>query len=74
MPYALFDRERRIGGVFPTEADAWKQALAAGLINDIPVADEAGGQVLPAGYRLRQVASEQECEPRPDWKLPREIS
>ena len=74
MPYALFDRERRIGGMFASEADAWKRALAEGLIDDIPVAGESGGQVLPAGYHVRQLASEQECDPRPDWKLPREIS
>jgi hypothetical protein len=74
MPYALFDRERRIGGIFPSEAEVWKQALQAGLIDDIPVADEAPGQVLPAGYHVRHVPSEQECEPQADWKLPRELS
>ena len=52
----------------------WKQALKSGLITDIPVADENGGQVLPAGYHLEKVSTEQECEPLPDWKLPREIS
>ena len=74
MPYALFDRERQVGAAFATEADVWKQALAAGLIHDIPVADQAGGQVLPAGYHVRQVPAEQEFDAKPDWKLPREIS
>jgi hypothetical protein len=74
MPYALFDRDRQIGGTFPCEADAWKQALADGLIGDVPVADEEGGQVLPAGYHVREVPSEQNFDPRPGWKLPREIT
>lgn len=74
MPYALFDRERRIGKALASEAEVWKQALEAGLIDDIPVADEAGGQVLPAGYHVRQVPPEQECNPRPDWMLPRELT
>ena len=74
MPYALFDRERQIGEAFPTEADVWKQALKSGLIGDIPVADQAGGQVLPAGYHVEQVSTEQECNPLPEWRLPREIS
>ena len=55
MPYALFDRDRQVGASLPTEAEVWKQALAAGLISDVPVADEAGGQVLPAGYHVQQV-------------------
>jgi hypothetical protein len=72
MPYALFDRDRRIGMTLPSEADVWKQALEAGLVDDIPVADEAPGQVLPAGYHIRQVAAEEVCDPLPGWKLPRE--
>jgi len=52
----------------------WKHALEAGLIEDIPVAGESGGQVLPAGYHVEQVPSGQAYEPRPDWKLPRKIS
>ena len=74
MPYALFDRERQIGAAFPTEGDVWKQALRSGLIHDIPVADEAGGQVLPAGYHVEKISAEQECDPLPEWRLPREIS
>jgi len=69
MPYALFDHERQIGAAFPTEAEVWKHALASGLIGDIPVADEAGGQVLPAGYHVEKISSEQERDP-----LPREVS
>lgn len=38
--YALFNKEKQIGG----------------LVKDVPVADEEGGQLLPAGYRVRQVA------------------
>ena len=73
MPYALFDGDRQIGPDLPTETDVWKQALQAGLISDIPVADEAGGQVLPAGYHVKEIR-EQSCAPDPAWKLPDEIS
>lgn len=74
MPYALFDRDRQVGAALPTEAEVWKQALASGLIDDVPVADEAPGQVLPAGYHVRKIAPEQEFEARPGWRLPRGIS
>lgn len=73
MPYALFDRDRLIGHVLPTEAEVWKQALASGLISDIPVADEAGGQVLPIGYHVKEI-KEECCAPNPAWQLPDEIS
>ena len=73
MPYALFDGDRQIGPDLPTEAEVWKQALQAGRISDIPVADEAGGQVLPAGYHVKEIR-EQSCAPDPAWKLPDEIS
>ena len=63
MPYALFDRDRQIGEPMPTEAQAWKQALASGLISDVPVADEAGGQILPNGYHVAKV--EEELDPQP---------
>ncbi len=56
MPYALFDRDRQIGAAQPTEQDVWKAALEAGLIADVPVADEAGGQILPAGYHVKEVS------------------
>jgi hypothetical protein len=70
--YALFEGDRQIGSPFPTEKEVWEAALIEGLVTDVPVADEAGGQVLPKGYRVVQV--EDEFDPRPDWKLPREIS
>ncbi|WP_245310696.1 hypothetical protein [Bradyrhizobium valentinum] len=73
MPYALFNRDRQIGPGLPTEADVWKQALDSRLISDIPVADEAGGQVLPAHYHVKEIREER-CAPDPDWKLPDEIS
>jgi hypothetical protein len=56
MPYALFDCDRQVGDPCPTEIEVWMQALEAGLISDIPVADEAGGQVLPPGYCVKEVA------------------
>lgn len=55
MPYALFDRERQIGDAFATEEAVWKHATEAGLVDDIPVADEAGGQVLPVGYHVKEI-------------------
>jgi hypothetical protein len=56
MSYALFDgNDRRIGEVFPTEKDVWMRAITTGLVSDVPVADEAGGQVLPLGYHVKQV-------------------
>jgi hypothetical protein len=73
VPYALFDGDRQIGPDLPTEAAVWKQALDSGLIADIPVADEAGGQVLPAGYHVKEIRQES-CAPDPAWKLPDEIS
>jgi hypothetical protein len=72
MPYALFDNNKRVGDPMPTELEAWKQALEAGLISDLPVADEEGGQVLPTGFRVRQI--DEAFDPKPDWRLPREIS
>ena len=55
MPYALFDCERQIGDAFATEQAVWKQAVEAGLVDDIPVADEADGQVLPVGYHVKEI-------------------
>lgn len=79
MPYALFDCDRQIDNAFPTEKQAWEHALISGLIFDVPVADEAPGQVLPAGYHMKQIPPdsqvlEQVFEPAPEWKLPNEIS
>jgi hypothetical protein len=72
MPYALFDCGKRIGPRAPTELQVWRQALRSGLVSDIPVADEQGGQVLPRGFHVELVA--EDFEPRPEWNLPREIS
>jgi hypothetical protein len=55
MPYALFDGERQIGEAFATEEAVWKRALEVGLVDDIPVADETGGQVLPVGYHVKEI-------------------
>jgi hypothetical protein len=56
MPYALFDGdERRIGEVLPTQKDVWMRAIATGLVSDVPVADEEGGQVLPIGHHVKKV-------------------
>jgi len=73
VPYALFDCDNQVGESLPTEADVWKQALEAGLISDLPVADEAGGQVLPVGYHVKEIREER-CKPDPRWRLPDEIS
>jgi hypothetical protein len=74
VPYALFNRHTLIGKVLPTEAEVWKQALESGLISDIPVADEAGGQVLPVGYHVKEIKQAEHCAPKPAWQLPDEIS
>jgi hypothetical protein len=68
MPYALFDRDERVGEPMPTELEVWKRALEAGLISDIPVADEEGGQVLPPGLHVKKI--DEAFDPRPDWKVP----
>lgn len=52
--YALFDGNRQIGQPFPTEMEVWENAVKEGLVKDIPVADEAGDQVLPKGYRAEK--------------------
>jgi hypothetical protein len=70
--FALFERDKQIGSPFPTEKEAWEAALIEGLVMDVPVADEEGGQVIPAGYHVQKV--EEVCDPLPDWKLPKEIS
>lgn len=72
MPFALFYRDQRIGEPRPTELDAWRQALQAGLISDLPVADEEGGQVLPRGYQVRRV--DEALKQDPAWKRPKGIS
>ncbi|QOZ26502.1 hypothetical protein [Bradyrhizobium sp. CCBAU 51753] len=74
MPYALFDRDKQIDRAFPTEKQAWEHALISGLVLDVPVADEAGGQVLPAGYHMKQIPDDEVFELAPAWKLPKEVS
>ena len=56
MPYALFDCDQKVGETLPTIKEVWQQALEAGLISDIPVSDEEGGQVLTVGYHIKEVA------------------
>jgi hypothetical protein len=70
--YALFEGSRQIGDPFPSEKEVWEAALIEGLVTDVPVADEEGGRLLPAGYHVARV--EEICEPDAKWKLPREIS
>jgi hypothetical protein len=53
--YALFEGERRIGNPFPTEKEVWEAALITGLVTDVPVADEEGGQILPSGYHVERI-------------------
>jgi hypothetical protein len=70
--YALFRGKTQLAKTYSTEQEVWQAALREGLITDLPVADEAGGQVLPPGYHVEQVA--EDYEPQADWKLPRKIS
>jgi len=53
--YALFEGDRQIGSPLPTEKEVWEAALIEGLVTDVPVSDEAGGQVLPRGYHVAKV-------------------
>ncbi|MDX3969157.1 MAG: hypothetical protein QHD01_21530 [Bradyrhizobium sp.] len=53
--YALFEGDRQIGNPFATEKEVWEAALIEGLVTDVPVADEEGGRLLPAGYHVQQV-------------------
>jgi hypothetical protein len=53
--YALFAGEKQIGNIFPSEKEVWEAALFEGLVTDVPVADEAGGQILPRGYHVERV-------------------
>jgi hypothetical protein len=54
--YALFKGEKQIENPFPTEKEVWEAALSEGLVTDVPVADEEGGQVIPIGYHVAHVA------------------
>ena len=53
--YALFDGDKQIGQPFQTEMEVWENAVKEGLVNDIPVADETGDQVLPKGYHVAKI-------------------
>jgi hypothetical protein len=53
--YALFEGNKQIGNSFRTEKEVWEAALIEGLVTDVPVADEEGGQVLPNGYHVKRV-------------------
>lgn len=50
--YALFEG----GNPFPTEKEVWEAALVEGLVIDVPLIEEQGGQVKPAGYQIEHVA------------------
>jgi hypothetical protein len=54
--YALFKGEKQIENPFPTEKEVWEAALSEGLVIDVPVPDEEGGQVIPTGYHVARVA------------------
>lgn len=49
--YALFEDDRQIDDPFPAEKEVWEAALIEGLVTDVPVADEEGGELLPAAIR-----------------------
>ena len=53
--YALFEGVKQIGSAFPSEKEVWEAALIEGLVTDVPVADEEGGQLLPKGYHVAKV-------------------
>ena len=52
--YALFEGDKQIGSAFPTEKEVWEAALIEGLVMDVPVADEEGGQVDSRRLSRRQ--------------------
>jgi hypothetical protein len=51
--YALFRDKTQLGKTYASEKEVWEAALTEGLVTDIPVADGAGGQVLPIGYHSK---------------------
>jgi hypothetical protein len=53
--YALFEGNKQIGNLFLAEKEVWEAALIEGLVTDVPVADEEGGQILPKGYHVKPV-------------------
>jgi len=42
----LFEGNRQVGSPFLTEKEVWEAALIEGLVTDVPVADEEGGQII----------------------------
>ncbi|WP_024513023.1 hypothetical protein [Bradyrhizobium sp. ARR65] len=64
--YALFSGNTQLGRTFATEKEVREAALIEGLVTDVPVADEAGGQILPKGYHVERIR--ENYEPQPDWK------
>jgi hypothetical protein len=64
--YALFDGRIQLGGTFATEKEVWEAALIEGLVTDVPIADEEGGQILPKGYQVRKV--DEIFDPQPTWQ------
>ena len=64
--YVLFEGNNQIGSSLPTEKRVWEAALIEGLVTDVPVANETGGQIPPEGYYVAQV--EDEFDPRPDFE------
>jgi hypothetical protein len=64
MPHALFDGDdRRTGEILPTEKDVRTRAVTTGLVSDVPVADETGGQVLPIGYHVKEIPPDRDSAP-----------
>src|SRR5262245_583016 len=60
MPYALFDGDERVGEPVMTKLEVWQQVLEAGLISELPVADEeqeGPGCFLPVSISKKSVAS-----------------
>jgi hypothetical protein len=53
--YALFEGNKQIGNPCHSEKEVWEAALIEGLVTDVPVADEEGGQILPKGYHVKRV-------------------
>jgi len=72
LAYALFNADKQIGPGLPSEPEVWKHALDDRLISDVPVAAEAGGQVLPARYHVKEIKIE-ESAPDPASELPQEM-
>jgi len=57
-----------------TKEDLQKQADRADNIADQTVDDELKKTLRDAAKQYRAEAKTEECEPKPDWQLPKEIS